>query len=69
MKEENKRRKEDGIVHRKIHLADAIVRKCRSHVKEYFQNMPENGSDSDVQEGEERNPKYSTLSEKMVLNK
>ena len=51
-------------MHRKIHLASAIVREYRSHMKEYFQNTPENGSDCDVQEGEERNPKYSTLSEK-----
>lgn len=53
----------------KIHFAPAIVHEYRSQANEHFQNMPENGSDSDVQEGEERNPKYSTLSERILLNK
>lgn len=69
VKEENKRRKEDGILHRKNHLAAAIMHECRSHAIEHFQNMPDNGSDSDVQEGEGRNPEYSTLCERMLLNK
>ena len=68
MKEENKRRKEDGILHRKNHLAAAIMHECRSHAIEHFQNMPDNGSDSDVQEGEERNPEYSTDRKSTRLN-